>query len=317
MSKKLIAIASAVALSLTGLVATSSVAAVGPFDVVTTQADTRSLANTNGSTGDLEHTILVPSQDVLRFADNATSTTGTLLRYKVVTPTASAAIAVSASTGAKLVTQAQVTAGSLTTASGASTLSITSDATGDATFYAYTTSTSDSTITVSSAGASEIVYLKGVSAIANAYKIAFTASSSVALGGDIEVSGTVTDAFGNKLTVATGDITTTAIGGSLTAGAATHVDFAQNATTKVVTYTITNSTTAGTVAMNIALTTPAGAVTALGSRTTSQFFTVSASDLSATVTALTAQVAALTADYNALATKYNKLVKKSKRVAKK
>jgi hypothetical protein len=317
MSKKLIAVATAAALALTGLVATSSVAAVGPFDVLTTQADTRSLANTNGSTGDLEHTILVPSQDVVRFNDMASSTTGTLLRYKVVTPTASAAIAVSASTGTKLVTQAQVTAGSLTTASGASTLSITSDATGDATFYAYTTSTSDSTITVSSAGASEIVYLKGTSDIANAYKIAFTASSATSLGGDIEVSGTVSDMFGNKLTPASTDINTNALGGSLTAGAATEVDFAVNATTKVVSYTVTASTTASTVALSIALATPATAVTALGARTTSQFFTVSVNDLTAQVTALTAQVAALTADYNALATKYNKLVKKSKRVAKK
>ena len=85
MSKKLIAVAAAAALALTGLVGIApSNAAVGPFNVVDTQASTRSLANTNGSTGDLEHTILVPSQDVLRFADHASSTTGTLLRLSLI-----------------------------------------------------------------------------------------------------------------------------------------------------------------------------------------------------------------------------------------
>ena len=199
MSKKLIAVATAAALALTGLVATSSVAAVGPFDVVSTQADTRSLANTNGSTGDLEHTILVPSQDVLRFADNASSTTGTLLRYKVVTPTAGAAISVTAAGGgAKLISATQLAAGSLTTASGTSTLSITSDTAGDATFYAYTTSTADSTITVSSAGSSKVVYLKGDSAKTNAYKLNFSVSPlASAPSGELTFTGTVTDMFGN------------------------------------------------------------------------------------------------------------------------
>ena len=116
MSKKLIAVAAAAALALTGLVGIApSNAAVGPFNVVDTQASTRSLANTNGSTGDLEHTILVPSQDVLRFADNASSTTGTLLRYAVVTPTAGAAVSVTAAGGgAKLISATQLAAGSLT-----------------------------------------------------------------------------------------------------------------------------------------------------------------------------------------------------------
>jgi len=333
MSKKLIAAASAAALALAGLIAMPTVAtAVGPFDVVTTQADTLSRSSANGSTGDLELTILVPSQDVLRLdtsADYATSTTGTLLRLKVVTPTVAAAItATAAGGGAKLVTQAQVTAGSLTTASGAATISITSDSAGDATFYAYTTSTSDSTITVSSAGASEIVYLKGISTKANSYKLNFTASPlDTAPGGKVTFTGTITDMFGNLMkNVAAIDLTTTGLGGNL--GAITEGDFAQNATTSVISFTAANRDTTGAAAISIAMETTlaaAGAptkITAFGNPVGTQFFNVNAVDLSAQVTALTAQVAALTAtvngltaEYNALAKKFNKKVNKSKRVA--
>lgn len=315
MSKKLIAVASAVALAVTGLVATSSVAAVGPFDVVTTQASTRSLANTNGSTGDLEHTILVPSQDVLRFDDNTASTTGTLLRYAVVTPTAGAAISVSAAGGgAKLISATQLAAGSLTSASGTATLSITSDTGGDAVFYAYTTSTADSTITVSSAGASEIVYLKGTTGKANAYKIDFVASpSSSAPSGEITFTGTVKDMFGNTFALAAGDVIVDGIGGNLAAGA-TQTEWAQNATTRVVTFKVANRSTVGAAAMSLKAHTTLGIsgviteVTAFGKPVTTNFFNVNAVDLSAQVTALTAQVAALTADYNALAAKWNKRV---------
>jgi hypothetical protein len=323
MSKKLIAVATAAALALTGLVATSSVAAVGPFNVVTAQADTRSLANEDGSTGDKELTILVPSQDVLRFDDNTASTTGTLLRLKVVTPTAGAAISVSAAGGgAKLISAAQFAVlSTLTSASGTATLSITSDTAGDATFYAYTTSTADSTITVSSAGASEIVYMKGVSAKTNAYKLNFSVSPlSAAPSGELTFTGTVTDMFGNLMTLASGDVIVDGLGGNLAAAAA-QTEWAQNATTKVVTFKVANRSTTGAAALSLKAHTTIGVsgvitkVSAFGDPVSTNFFSVNAVDLSAQVTALTAQVAALTADYNALAKKWNKGKKKSKRVA--
>ena len=317
MSKKLIAAAAAAALALTGLVATSSVAAVGPFNVVTTQADTRSLVSADGSTADLEMQVLVPSQDVLRFDENNATTTGTLLRLKVVTPTGGAAVtATAAGGGAKLITAAQFAVlSTLTSASGAATISITSDSAGDVTFYAYTTSTADSTITVSSAGASEIVFLKGVSAKANSYKLNFTASPvDTAASGKVTFTGTITDMFGNVMkSVDAGDLTTTGLGGNL--GAITEGDFAQNATTSVISFTAVNRDTTGAAAISIAMHTTlapaAGAptkITAFGNPVGTQFFNVNAVDLSAQVTALTAQVAALKADYNALAAKWNKRV---------
>ena len=325
MSKKLIAVASAAALALAGLVGIAPAnSAVGPFDVVTAQADSLSRSSANGSTGDLELTVLVPSQDVLRLdtsANYATSTTGTLLRFKVVTPTGGAAItATAAGGGAKLITATQFAVlSTLTTASGAATISITSDSAGDATFYAYTTSTADSTITVSSAGASEIVYIKGVSEKTNSYKLNFTASPlDTAAGGKVTFTGTITDMFGNLMkSVDAADLTTTGLGGNL--GAITEGDFAQNATTSVITFTAVNRDTTGAAAISIAMHTSlapaAGAptkVTAFGNPVGTQFFNVNAVDLSAQVTALTAQVAALTADYNALAAKWNKRVASKK-----
>jgi len=327
MSKKLIAVASAAALALAGLIAMPTVAtAVGPFAVSTSVSDTlsRAASSADGSTGDLELTILVPSQDVLRLNVMdlpANSTTGTLLRFKVTTPLGGAAVtATAAGGGAKLVTQAQVTAGSLTTASGASTVSVTSDSNGEVTVYAYTTSTSDSTVTFTSAGSSKIIYMKGVSGLLNSYKLNFTASPlNTAASGDISFTGTVTDMFGNLIKgVTSTSIRVNGIGGNLSTNL-TPVDFAQNATTSVITFDIANRDTTGTAAINLVMTTVLTGtegsptkVTAFGNPVGTQFFNVNAVDLSAQVTALTAQVAALTAQLEGSVTKdkYNKLAKR-------
>jgi hypothetical protein len=105
----------------------------------------------------------------------------------------------------------------LTSASGATTLSITSDSAGNVTFYSMTTSTADSTITVSSAGASKVMYMKGISAKTNAYKLNFTVSpSSSAPAGELTFTGTITDAFGNLMkSVLASDIDTTGLGGTI------------------------------------------------------------------------------------------------------
>jgi hypothetical protein len=335
MSKKLIAVAASAALALTGLVVMPTVAsAVGPFAVSVAVSDTLSRAGTaaDGSTGSLELTINVPSLDVLRLDANvlpANSTTGTLLRFKVTTPAGGAAVTATAALGgAKLVTQAQVTAGSLTTASGADSISVTSDTNGEVTFYAYTTSTADSTITVASSSNSKVLYMKGVSNILNSYKLNFTASPlATAAAGKVTFTGTVTDMFGNVMSpVAAADIVTDGIGGNL-AAAIVEGDFAQS-TTGVITFTAVNRNTAGAGAISIKMATSLTAVegapvkvAAYGDPVGTQFFAVSAVDLSASVTALTAQVAALTAQlavsrliedsvtqkkYNTLARKWNK-----------
>ena len=319
MSKKLIAVASAAALALAGLIAMPTVATAtnGPFAVSVTQSETLSRSTANGTTGDLELTTLVPSQDVIRYVAGTTNafvetTSNNVLRFNVNTPTSGATVTATSTGGTELLTQAQITAGSLTTASGTQTLSVTSDTAGDVSIYAYTTSTADTTITIASGANSTTLFIKGVSPVTNAYKLNFTASPTVALGGKIAVSGTVADMFGNLLTLADSDITTTQLGGSVTAGAIAESEFAVNATTKVHSFEITASTTATSMALNVAAAVPAASVTALGTRVASQFFSVNVTDLSAVVTSLTAQVAALTADYNALAAKWNARVASKK-----
>jgi hypothetical protein len=323
MSKKLIAVASAAALALTGLVVMPTVAtAVGPFAVSTSVSDTlsRAASTADGSTADKELTILVPSQDVLRLNDMgvpANSTTGTLLRFKVTTPAGGAAVtATAAGGGAKLVTQAQVTKGDLTTASGTASISVTSDSSGEVTVYAYTTSTSDSTITIASGSNSKIIYMKGVTADANAYKLNFTASpSATAASGKVKFTGTVADMFGNLLTLEAADLVVDGIGGDLAANEPL-VDWAQNSTTKVVTFEVVNRSTTGAAAMNLKAGSNLGAtgvftkVTAFGDPVQNQFFTLTAVDLSAQVTALTAQVAALQAQLEASRPKATSVTKK-------
>ena len=316
MSKKLIAFASASAIAIAGLVAmpTAATATNGPWAVTATQASTLSREDVNGTTGDLELKVLVPSQDVIRFEATSpgSSTSNTVLRFVVNTPVSGSTVTATSTGGTELLTQAQITAGSLTTASGTQSISVTSDTSGDVTVYAYTTSTADTTITLASGANSTTLFIKGVSPINNAYKLNFTASSTVALGGKIAVSGTVADMFGNLLTLADSDITTTQLGGSVTAGAIAESEFAVNATTKVHSFEITASTTATSMALNVAAAVPAASVTAFGTRVASQFFSVNVTDLSAVVTSLTAQVAALTADYNALAAKWNARVASKK-----
>jgi hypothetical protein len=152
------------------------------------------------------------------------------------------------------------------------------------------------------------MYMKGISAKTNAYKLNFTVSpSSTAPAGELTFTGTITDAFGNLMkSVLASDITTTGLGGNLTT--ITEADYTQNATTSVIEFTTLNRDSIGAAAISIVLATAPTKITAFGNPVGTQFFNVSAVDLSAQVTSLTAQVAALTADYNALAAKWNKRV---------
>ena len=322
MSKKLIAIASAAALALTGLVAVAPASAVGPFAVNVGQANTLSRANVDGSTATKELTILVPSQDTLRLdptAAPADSVTGTLLRFKVTTPAGGATVTATAALGgAKLITQAQVDAGNLTTASGTASISVTSDTNGEVSFYAYTTSTADSTVTVASGSNSTVLWMKGVSGKLNTYKLNFTAAPlNTAASGDITFTGTVTDMFGNVLTgIIDTDLNVTGLGGNL--AAITETEFAQNATTGVVSFKAANRSTVGSAAISIVTDTSLTAagdgapvkVAAFGDPVGTQFFAVNAVDLSAQVTSLTAQVAALQAQMADMRTKARSVTKK-------
>ena len=317
MSKKLIAVASAAALALSALVAmpTIATAAVGPFAVTADGSATNSVSR-DGSTSAKSLQVNVPTADIVRFvaANNAvgtTSTTASALKFVVTTPGVTDAITVTSTGGVEVITDTVYDAGDVTTASGSQSLSDVA-ADGNATIYAYTTSTAAGTVVISSGGSSKTYHISGLSTFV--YKIALTSSASAAISGDVTISGTAKDAFGNDLTTSVPEASWTinGLGGNLS-GALTDT-FTYSSTAKTYKMVVTNRSTAGPVALSVTLadSVKASAVTALGTPVQTQFFTVNAVDLDAQVTALTAQVAALTAQLNAgvTAAKYNKLAKR-------
>jgi hypothetical protein len=308
MSKKLIAVASAAALALAGLVGIAPAnSAVGAFNVTPSGAATNSVAR-DGTTSAKAIHINVPSADVLRFvaadAAAATSTVGTVVMLDIKTPGATDAITVTATGGVKVITDTVFDTGDAVTATGTQALSDVA-ADGDAKIYAYTTSTTAGTVVVSSGGSSETIHIAGLSTWA--YKLNLVTPATAALGGKVTMTGTIVDAFGNNLTtpLTFASFDFTEVGATTVAD--TTAGFAYSATTKAYSITWTAPATAQGVAIQAKLKTTVTptAVTAFGTPVVTAFGSVSVLDLTAQVTALTAQVAALTADYNALATKWN------------
>jgi hypothetical protein len=311
MSKKLIAAAAAAALALTGLVGISSANATTPFAVGVSNDTGASPAqgllvpavtSPDGTTAAKAYNVNVPSSDVIRSVASATTRTGsTALKFDVTTTTARGQVDVTATGSVRIITAEELAAGAKV-ATGKTSLTDFSSA-NVFTFYVITTSTAAGTVVVSNAGNSKTVYVAGESEWA--YKLNLSAPTTVALGGDIEVTGTVKDAFGNDLTVALDAIGDFDVAGMV---GVTTPELTYTAATKSYEFLYEAPTTAIPVAIQIKLAaaeTPTK-VTAFGTPVASVFFTVSATDLQAVVTSLTAQVAALTADYNKLAERWNK-----------
>jgi len=299
MSKKLIAVAAAAALALTGLVATPATSAVGAFSV----AVTGNVAGT-GLTSANAYTVLIPTQDVLR-ADGVGDTI-TTIRVESTTPITTDNVRVVTTGGAKVISKTAFDALTATTrksTSGSSDVTVAS-ASGNAVFYVYSTSTTASTVTVSSSSGSTTFYVKGTTPVP--YNVvAKAAPATAATGIDTVVDLTVTDAFGNAIE-ATTNATISSVG-TVTLSDSTEVSWDADRKTM---YTTFAGSATGNASINISL--GATKVTAFGTPKT-VFFTVAVGGTQAElVTSLTAQVAALTADYNALAAKWNARVASKK-----
>jgi hypothetical protein len=322
MSKKLIAVASAAALALSALVGVAPVnAVVGPFGVTVSGTTSTATAARDGSTSAKALQINVPSADVIRFIPtNQLLAQGdsTAIKFDVVTPGTTDAVTVTSTGGVKVITTTVFTTPAVT-ANGVQSLALTA-ADGLAAFYAFTTSTTAGTVVVSSGGSSKTYYVTGLSD--SGYKLALTAASSAALGGKIEVTGTVKDAFGNDLTTPIVVLAGADFGFTPSAVGATLPTFATyTAATKSYKFVFVAPAVAQAVAVQVALKITPTTVTAFGSPVLTQFFSVGVQDLEVQVTALTAQVATLTAQlavsrliensvtqkkYNTLARKWNK-----------
>jgi hypothetical protein len=309
MSKKLIAVAAAAALALTGLVAVPANSAAATLTIAPT-AIGGVAAGAQGSVVGLGATSTdaiesaVPSQDVLRSTSTASRS---VIALKVTTRSNNAAITVTSTGAVKLLTATQLAAATTTTATGTQSLSLSSNDAGEVIIYAYSTSTSAGTITATEAGAtpaSNTVFFKGTTSAGNAYKVTVTAPTVAGLGSLVEYTATVVDMFGNAIP-SIANLKHTTLGGDASATVPTN-NMSYDSVDKVYEGEFTNRTTAGPVALLVALTSSADSIKAFGAKTASVFVNINGTDLQAAITALQAEVAALKADYNALATKWNK-----------
>ena len=318
MSKKLIAIAAAAALALTGLVATPANATSITGVVIDAEASV-SASHASNTSADTPATAM--TSRTLDY-NSSESTTRNVVRY-VVTTASATTVSVTSTGGVKVIkdlADADGVAYKLDTT--VATTGVSGSTTASAltfTFYAFTTSTTAGSVVISTPSSSLTFYVKGLAGAAyNLGSVKFPTSiiqAETEADSTAVVSYVLTDVFGNAITTGTAP-TLTALGAS--ASGSTY------STTRKVWEAVVYNATASSVAMALNLTATDLSTNGFAKPVKTAFASVSASDLAGQVTTLTAQVAALTAtvsalttDYNALATKYNKLVKKSKRVAKK
>ena len=318
MSKKLIAIAAAAALALTGLVATPANATSITGVVIDAEASV-SASHASNTSADTAGTAM--TSRTLDYNSSA-STTRNVVRY-VVTTASATTVSVTSAGGVKVIkdlADADGVAYKLdTTVASTGVSGSTTSSNLTFTFYAFTTSTTAGSVVISTPSSSLTYYVKGLAGAAyNLGSVKFPTSiiqAEAEADSTAVVSYVLTDVFGNAVTTGTAP-TLTALGAS--ASGSTY------STTRKVWEAVVYNATASSVAMALNLSTADLSTNGFAKPVKTAFASVSASDLATSVTTLTAQVAALTAtvsalttDYNALATKYNKLVKKSKRVAKK
>jgi hypothetical protein len=291
LKKPLIAIASAVALVGTMLVA-------GPANASTaTLTVAGSAPATAGTTVAAAIALPVPADNDVSSAD--------ALRIALSNVTAGSNVVVTA-TNAKIVTA--VTSGStiVKVDSGVSTATIPTGTGTTADVFVYTTTTANGTVSVTANNNTTTYHVKGNAG--PAYNLAVVAPTVANLSAAVEIVATVTDVFGNAVTNAS--ISSTVIRGSIGA-------FSYDATDKRYEATLTAPATAGTTV--IANTITASAVAGLAKPATEVISNISVADLAGQVVALQAQLAALTAStvskdrFNKLAKRWNK-ANPSKRV---
>ena len=322
MSKKLIAVAVAAALALTGLVAVPANATT-----ITAVKINKDDSVSNGGTTTVSHSGTTSVSPVSYAAsrvwsfDSTVTTSRSVVRFDVTT-SAATTVTVS-STGAVKVSDTLVdSAGAaLKVDAGSQSISIVTTASNlVATFYALNTSTTAGKVNIATPGSLQTYNVKGIAGTAyNLTEVKFPTSitSGEAEADGAVVSFQVTDAYGNKLDTANlTEVTTAALGATISAETYNTVRKQYEA--------VVFGTATANVAMSVSLAAADLSANGFAKPVKYVYSSVSAGDLATQVTTLKEQVATLTktvatltTDYNALATKYNKLVKKSKRVAKK
>jgi hypothetical protein len=314
MSKKLIAVAAAAALALTGLVAIPAQASVsaaystasisgGDTDKAANMYATAALATAGSAVID------VPSNDTLQYS----STTSRSSLLKVIVTAASGDVVDATASAGKIVADILDTASEAQdTKDGASTYSKT--ATGNVTFYVFTTSTAVQSLTIKVNGNTSVKYFKANAG--PAYNMAVTAPSSIIAGLTPSTNNMVvklTDLFGNAVTTGSNilSVTVNGAGGTIDGATTAVTATAYNTTDKGWGYKVASTTATG-FGVGVSIAADPAQVTGFALPVKSTFVTFNATSAATAVAALEAQVAALKADYNALAAKWNKRVASKK-----
>jgi hypothetical protein len=306
MSKKLIAVASAAALALTGLVGVAPASASAPAATFTT------IGSGDGSTSALAATVTVARA-------NAIGATATGILLNIDTLATGDVVRITATGGVRLLAGLDALAGSAdvdVTKAGVtevsythSTAAGTSDTSLD--MLAYTKSTAVGTIVVNVVRTgltyNKTLYLKGdiVSSAEVGYNITEVTGmpSTLAANTKADITFKVTDAFGNALENNSNilNVATTQVNN------ANGVLPTWDSTAKVYKASVT-APTSGTFIVEIRAKSTDPSVLGLVAANWRNVSVINNTGVSAQITALTAQVTALTADYNALAAKWNKRV---------
>lgn len=307
MSKKLIAVAAAAALALTGLVGVAPATALPVSD--TSQGGGNSLLITStasrigtAGTGTLAdpYKINVPTSGL--------ATSATTVRFSV-SATASRPYTVSATSGIKLV--AAVTNTTAVVLTGADSLSGTTSSTGTAEFFAYPTSTTRGVVTLTFDG-SDITQVYITGNVGPAYDIGAVTLPTFELSKAGVIVAVVTDAFGNA--VDTDDDQSLTVSRVGTGASVAAVDVQYSATSKRWEGTVTPGATAGQLAISMVVAglSASTAQKAAFGDPNNTYFAIAQVARTKTATEWAADVSALTAQLAATVTKaqYNKLVKR-------
>jgi hypothetical protein len=281
LKKPLIAIASAVALVGTMLIAgpanaastTLTVAGSAPATAGTSTTSAIAIPVPSGNDVTSAHAVRIA---ITGLATN-TSVTATATKAKIVDEVTSGSEVVKADAGKP---SASVSTGTGTTAD----------------FYVYTTSTETGSVSVTVGGNTNVYYVKGTAG--SAYNLFVSAPRVANLSGDVELTATATDVFGNVVTDAT--ISNTAIGaGTVDAAFGSYVD-----ADKVYKATFTAGAVAGNAVVESKIT--ASAVAGLPKPVTSRMSTIIVANLADQVEILSKKLTKAEKKFNKLAKKWNK-----------
>ena len=286
MSKKLIAVASAVALSLAGFAGLPASASV---TVTPTAADFDVVVPVSDGTAANPYVELVPHANVLTADNTIEFKVAAAVGTDVTVKTTGAVRVIDALTGVVAGTQYNAASG-LTTWTEEAIAAGAGVGIAGVTFYIYSTSTTAGTFQVStktatSSATGSAIYVKG--AVGPAYNMSVVAPATMATGVASEILFTATDAFGNAIETAAGAYTVnTFVNGAPVAG----VVSAWNSTKKANVVSITPAD-GNPIAVHAVLATAAASLDVAGlPKSKKSFFTVingaGSSDLAAKVAEL-------------------------------